>query len=73
MDSELAGFNHLTLLARVSLQYFFASERPQINRLILQAIKRCDANGVKVFGLGALNKVGHPRQFSPPAFWTSYV
>jgi hypothetical protein len=38
-------------------QYFLASDRPRINRLILQTLKDCDANGVKVFGLGALNKV----------------
>jgi hypothetical protein len=28
--------------------------------MILETIKKCDANGVKVFGLGALNKVSGP-------------
>ena len=41
-------------------QYFLGKrEEARINGLIARAIKDADAAGVRVFGLGALNKVRH--------------
>jgi len=39
-----------------AIQFFFKSQWPWINRKIEEAILEADATGVKVIGLGALNK-----------------
>jgi len=44
---------------RYGFQYFLKWELPRINKLIAGAIRRADMQGVKVFGLGALNKAEH--------------
>lgn len=44
---------------RYGFQYFLKFERRRINGLIERAIRKADAQGVKVFGLGALNKAEH--------------
>jgi len=44
---------------RYGFQYFLGFEKRRINRLIEQAIRDADRMGVKVFGLGALNKAEH--------------
>lgn len=44
---------------RYGFQFFLKWELPRINRLIADAVCRADRQGVRVFGLGALNKAEH--------------
>lgn len=51
---------HTWVTPRFGFQYFMgAAERARINRLIAAAIADADKLGVRVFGLGALNKAEH--------------